>query len=249
MSSYQRNKDSAFYDTAVTVAYALLIAILIRTFAYEPFRIPSGSMEPTLLVGDYLFVSKFSYGYSKYSLPFALIPFEGRVLASEPERGDVVVFKKPGDTSLDYIKRVVGLPGDQVQMIDGRLYINGTVVPRRKIEPYQEISPGGAVSRHPRYMETLPGGREHQIIEVHGDDYYADRTGVYVVPEDHYFMMGDNRDSSEDSRTAEVGYVPFENLIGRAEFLFYSKDERSPWWAVWSWPEAVRWDRIFDAIQ
>lgn len=248
MTTHAKKQPSALGDTIKTVFYAFLIAILIRTFAYEPFRIPSGSMIPTLLVGDYLFVSKFSYGYSKFSFPFAMVPLKDRLFFTQPRRGDVVVFKEPNDTSVDYIKRVIGLPGDTVQMKAGRLYINGEIVPRQRIADYIETEPTGSVSRFTQYMETLPGGVSHPILEMHGDTYYLDDTDEFYVPEGFYFMMGDNRDNSLDSRTRSLGYVPQQNLVGRAEFLFFSKDEATPWWAVWNWPSAIRWNRIFDGI-
>jgi len=202
-----------------TIAYALLIALTVRTFAYEPFNIPSGSMIPTLLIGDYLFVSKLSYGYSKYSFPFGFIPFEGRIFEDRPERGDVAVFRQPTNTDIDYIKRIIGLPGDRIQVKSGILHINGEPVQRKRAEDY--VTESGSVVR--QYIEVLPNGREHRIIEAFGDNGQADNTQEYVVPAGHYFAMGDNRDRSQDSRyLSDVGYVPAENLIGRAEFLFFS---------------------------
>ncbi|WP_041794084.1 signal peptidase I [Pararhodospirillum photometricum] len=242
-----RKKGGGLGETIKTVAYAFLIAILIRTFAYEPFRIPSGSMIPTLLVGDYLFVSKYAYGYSRHSFPFGLIPFEGRVFGSAPQRGDVVVFKEPSDTSVDFIKRVVGLPGDRIQVLNGILHVNGEPVRRERMEDYVRRDPSGSVLRQTRYLETLPEGLSHPILEIHGDDYFLDNTRVFLVPEGHYFMMGDNRDSSQDSRTS-VGFVPAENLVGRAEFLFFSHDGSAALWEPWKWPHAIRWDRFFQAI-
>lgn len=227
-----------FWDNVRTIVYAVLIALFVRTFAYEPFNIPSGSMLPTLLVGDYLFVSKFSYGYSRHSLPLSLPLIPGRVLVTEPERGDVAVFKLPTDGKTDYIKRIVGLPGDEIQMRGGRLYINGTVVERTRVED---------VDGEIRYIETLPGGRQHYIIESSGDHGQFDNTRLFKVPPRHYFAMGDNRDNSLDSR-ASVGFIPVENLIGRAEFLFFSVDGSASIWEVWKWPWAIRWNRIFNAV-
>ncbi len=227
-----------FWDNVRTIVYAVLIALFVRTFAYEPFNIPSGSMLPTLLVGDYLFVSKFSYGYSRHSLPLSLPLIPGRVLVTEPERGDVAVFKLPTDGKTDYIKRIVGLPGDEIQMRGGRLYINGTLVERTRVED---------VDGDIRYIETLPGGRQHYIIESSGDHGQFDNTRLFKVPPRHYFAMGDNRDNSLDSR-ASVGFIPLENLIGRAEFLFFSVDGSASIWEVWKWPWAIRWNRIFNAV-
>ena len=233
--------------SAKTVVYAILIALVIRTFLFEPFNIPSGSMEPTLLIGDYLFVAKFSYGYSRYSLPFGPDLFSGRIMESTPKRGDVIVFKfRRPHPDLDYIKRMIGLPGDHIQMKEGILYINDVAVVRDKIDDYVDEQAG---SRTLQYIETLPNGVKHHIIEEQGDTGSLDNTDVFIVPPGHYFMMGDNRDNSADSRTSEVGYVPAENLVGKAEIIFFSTDGTAHWWEVWKWPFAVRYSRLFDLIQ
>jgi signal peptidase I len=235
-------------DTIKTVVYAVLIALVVRTVAYEPFNIPSGSMVPTLLIGDYLFVSKFSFGYSRYSLPFGLPLFSGRIFFHSPERGDVVVFKLPTDNSTDYIKRVIGLPGDRIQMKAGNLYINDQLVPRKRIQDYLYREGNGAVIPLTQYIETLPNGREHLIIKM-GDNGPLDNTQVYTVPSGDYFMMGDNRDNSQDSRVlSAVGYVPAENLIGRAEFIFFSTDGSARLWEFWKWPFAIRYGRLFRGV-
>ncbi|MDE1147940.1 MAG: signal peptidase I [Azospirillaceae bacterium] len=234
-------------DVVRTVIYALIIALGVRTVAFEPFNIPSGSMIPTLLIGDYVFVSKFSYGYSRFSLPLSLPLFHGRVFGSVPERGDVVVFRLPTDTSQDYIKRVIGLPGDRVQMIDGILHINGEAVKRERIEDYNMETPFGHPTSVPRYIETLPNGVQHTIIEIMGDDGGLDNTPVYTVPEGHIFCMGDNRDNSQDSRVLNVvGYVPLENLVGKAQFKFFSLEEGVHFWEIWKWPTAIRFGEIFN---
>jgi len=220
---------------------------VIRTFAFEPFNIPSGSMIPTLLVGDYLFVSKYSYGYSKHSFPFSFMPIEGRVFGSEPQRGDVAVFKLPRDNKTDYIKRVIGLPGDTIRMQDGRLFINGELVPREQVDDYIYSDTAGSVLRLAQYRETLPGGKEHLVLEE-GDRQRFDNTREFTVPGGHFFMMGDNRDHSVDSRS-EVGFVPAENLVGRAEFLFFSTDGSAAIWEVWRWPFATRFSRFFNGIE
>lgn len=239
-------KSHGFWELVKTIVYAVLIAVAVRTFLFEPFSIPSGSMIPTLLVGDYLFVSKYSYGFSRYSLPLGLPLFSGRVLASPPERGDVVVFKLPTDNSTDYIKRVIGLPGDRVQLRSGILYINDQPVRRRPKGKYV-LGNGSASSTFQLYEETLPNGRAHQIIEV-SDNGPFDNTGVYTVPAGHFFLMGDNRDSSRDSRfLAEVGYVPFENLIGKAQFIFFSVDGQAL--KFWLWPRTIRFERLFQGIE
>ena len=243
-----KRAQSALAENAKTIIYAVLIAVTVRTVAFEPFNIPSGSMIPTLLVGDYLFVSKYTYGYSKHSMPLSPDLFSGRILGSEPKRGDIAVFKLPSDGSTDYIKRVIGLPGDKVQMVQGRLFINGQLVPR---EPVQKIRTRDAFGRDvevPTYKETLPGGVSHLIIERDGDTGYYDNTKEYVVPAGHYFMMGDNRDNSDDSREA-VGYVPAENLEGKALFRFFSTDGSARLWEVWKWPFSIRYSRILTLVK
>ncbi len=244
-----KKKPGLIGETVRTVAYAVLIALAIRYFAYEPFNIPSGSMKPTLLVGDYLFVSKFSYGYSRYSLPWGLPLIEGRVLARNPERGDVVVFKLPSDNKTDYIKRVIGLPGDKIQVAGGILHINGTPVERREVGQVRLSRYVGYAQQVTEYIETLPNGREHLIWE-YSDQDILDNTRVFEVPPEHFFLMGDNRDSSQDSRVMPaVGFVPFENLIGRAEFLFFSHDDSAGLFKIWTWPAAIRFSRIFDGVE
>jgi signal peptidase I len=241
------NKSHGFWELVKTIVYAVLIAIAVRTLLFEPFSIPSGSMIPTLLVGDYLFVSKYSYGYSRFSLPFGLPLFSGRVLASPPERGDVVVFKLPTDNSTDYIKRVIGLPGDRVQLRSGIVYINGEPVRRQPLGQYV-LGDGSAVPHtFQLYKEILPNGRAHEIIEI-SDNGPFDNTGVYTVPEGHYFLMGDNRDSSRDSRFLnEVGYVPFENLIGKAQIIFFSVSGDAL--KFWQWYRTVRFGRLFQGVE
>ncbi|HEX6103058.1 MAG: Signal peptidase [Rhodospirillales bacterium] len=236
-----RKKAGGIAETVRTIVYAALIALVVRTFLFEPFNIPSGSMLPTLLIGDYLFVSKYSYGYSKHSFPFSPELFEGRVMEGQPERGDVVVFKLPSDNSTDYIKRVIGLPGDRILVQDGILHINGAAVARQKIEGEDPEAPGGTI-----YLETLPNGVTHRIRET-SDDEFGDHTREYIVPPEHYFVMGDNRDNSQDSRF--IGPIPAENLVGRAEILFFSVDGSAALWEVWRWPTAIRWWRLFNPVE
>jgi signal peptidase I len=244
----KKKSGGGIVDTVKTVVYAVLIALVVRTVAYEPFNIPSGSMVPTLLVGDYLFVSKFTYGYSKYSLPLGLPLFSGRIFFHPPERGDVAVFKLPTDNSTDYIKRVIGLPGDHIQMKGGNLYINDQLVPRKRIQDYLYQEGNATVIPVAQYIETLPNGVEHRIIKM-GDNGPLDNTPVYNVPPGEYFMMGDNRDNSQDSRVlSAVGYVPAENLVGRAEFIFFSTNGSARLWEFWKWPFAIRYSRLFHGV-
>ena len=245
-----KNKEKAsFFDTVKTVFYAVLIALFIRTVAFEPFNIPSGSMIPTLLVGDYLFVSKFSYGYSRHSLMFSLPLIPGRVFSQDPERGDVAVFKLPSDNSTDYIKRVIGLPGDQIQINNGRLFINGEIIKRKRIEDFIPESFDGKLKMIPQYIETLPNGREYKILETYGDVGPLDNTPLYIVPTNHYFMMGDNRDNSQDSRVIkEVGFVPLKNFVGQASILFFSTNGKARLWQIWNWPISIRFERLFNQI-
>lgn len=237
---------SEFFRTAVI---AVVLALLIRSLFYEPFNIPSGSMKPTLEVGDYIFVSKPTYGYSRYSFPFGIAPIEGRIWAKEPQRGDVIVFKLPSNTHVDYIKRVIGLPGDKIQMRSGRLYINGDRVPREPMGATKDMdTPQGTVTMF-EYLETLPGGIVHSIYEE-SDNEVLDDTGIFEVPEGHYFMMGDNRDNSQDSRVQGlVGYVPFENLVGQADFIFFSTNGYAGLFEVWKWPWTIRYNRFLNTIK
>jgi signal peptidase I len=248
VTSGTKRTEGGIAETVRVIFHALIIALVIRTVLFQPFNIPSGSMKATLLVGDYLFVSKYSYGYSHFSLPFSPPLFSGRVFASPPERGDVVVFRLPKDTSTDYIKRVIGLPGDKIQMIDGVLHINGQPVKRERVDDFIETEEVSRATPVKRWRETLPNGVSYYALDL-VENGFADNTQVYSVPAGQYFMMGDNRDNSTDSRFSQVGTVPFENIVGRAQIIFFSVYEGERAWEFWRWPISVRWSRLFTIVR
>lgn len=256
-------KKEGFLETVKTIVYALLIAGVFRTLFFQPFWIPSGSMKDTLLIGDFLFVNKMAYGYSRYSCPFSVCPISGRILAREPERGDVIVFRHPVNNQ-DYIKRLIGLPGDRIQMIDGKLQLNGQPVPvepagtfteiyelqgSQRRQPRCENAPVGmgGVCTKSRFRETLPNGVSHDILNI-ADDTFGDNTKVFLIPDGTYFFVGDNRDNSQDSRYPQsvggVGFVSAEYLIGRAERVMFSSAGKSLFY-FWTW----RPDRFFKKIE
>ena len=247
MQKKEKKKESV-WETLKTIIYAILIALLIRSLFFEPFRIPSGSMYPTLEVGDYLFVSKYTYGYSKHSFPFSLAPIKGRIFASKPKRGDIVVFKYPKDNRTDFIKRIIGLEGDTIQMSRGRLYINGELIEREPVGKYVLSEYVVRPEQYEEYVETLPEGLKHRILEISDYESKVDNMSKTVVPEGHYFVMGDNRDRSDDSRV-HVGFVPEENLVGKARFLFFSHNDKAKWYKPWTWPRAIRYSKIFNTLE
>ncbi len=252
-SGSKRDSVNGLWETGKIIIQALILAMIVRVFFYQPFNIPSGSMKDTLLVGDYLFVSKLSYGYSRYSFPWGPPLFKGRVFASKPKRGDVAVFKLPRDNSTDYIKRVIGLPGDEIQMNNGVLYINGKMIPKRRVGNFVTRRENGLTYRIPKFEETLPNGVKYFVLDAEPNAPF-DNTRVFKVPPGHYFMMGDNRDNSTDSRAQwGVGFVPYQNFVGRAEIIFFSGafDEPDAFRLLtpWRWPLDIRWDRFFNLVR
>lgn len=246
------NAKGSWDESIRTFIYAVLLALVFRSFVFEPFHIPSGSMKDSLLIGDYIFVSKYSYGYSRYSFPFGMPLFEGRLLRSAPKRGDVVVFRPPSLPRVDFIKRIVGLPGDQIQVQEGVLFINGVKAEQQLDTSYMDALDNGTPVLVRRYIETLPEGFSHPILDItpYGK---LDNTDVFTVPEGHYFMMGDNRDNSEDSRVSAeqggIGFIPEENIVGRAEIIMFSLGEGARFWQLWKWPAAIRYDRFLTLIR
>ncbi len=237
-----------FLENIKTLFYALVIAVIIRSLLIQPFYIPSSSMEPNLLVGDRLFVSKYSYGYSKHSFPFSPSIFNGRIFQSDPKRGDVVVFKTPADNRTDYIKRLIGLPGDQIQFIDSNLYINNIEVLKSRISKKDKIYCGQKSINVFTFEEMLPNNKKHKTVYL--KDFTFQNSDPYEVPSDHYFFLGDNRDCSKDSRfLTSVGYVHKDNLVGKARFIFFSSDRSvGSIFSFWKWNKSIRFDRFFKKI-
>jgi len=245
-NNQDNTKPYSFFDSIRTLIFALLLAIMFRSVAYEPFHIPTGSMKNTLLVGDYLFVSKYAYGYSRYSFPFGLPLFKGRVMElDKPKRGDIVVFRVPLKPRVDFIKRIIGMPGDRIQMKEGLVYINGEPLKRQRVEDYADDENRNDIKSVTQFTETLPEGKVIHILKQYKIGP-ADDTPAYEVPAGHYFMMGDNRDNSHDSRYMDdLGFIPEENIVGRAEILFFSTDGTSRFKDPFSWFTAMRSERFF----
>ena len=232
-----------------TLTYALIIAVIIRSLFIQPFYIPSSSMEPNLLVGDRLFVTKYSYGYSKHSFPFSPPIFKGRILFEKPQRGDVVVFKTPADNRTDYIKRLIGLPGDEIKFIDSNLYLNNSEIIKSKISSSDVIFCGKKKLDVFTFEELLPNNRKYTSVYL--KNFSFQNSDTFIVPENHYFFLGDNRDCSKDSRfLTSVGYVHKNNLVGKARFIFFSSDKNiGSIFAFWKWNKSIRFDRFFKKIQ
>ena len=244
----KKTKDSGFFEFLKTIFYAVFIAIIFRSLLFEPYNIPSGSMLPNLLIGDYLFVSKFSYGYSKYSFPFGVIPLpQSRLFSDTPKRGDVAVFKLPTNTSINYIKRVIGLPGDTIQMKLGKLYINKKIVNQIEDGKYKHIYKRVFEQNMDKYTETLENGKNYSVLNINNFQI-LDNTKEFVVPANNYFVMGDNRDNSLDSRANGGWFVPFENFVGKGNFIFFSVSGDTKFWEFWRWPFNIRYDRLFKKI-
>ena len=248
MNVNKSKSNNSIKELFKTLLIAGSIAIFFRSIFLEPFNIPSGSMIPSLLVGDYLFVSKYSYGYSKYSFPFGVVPITDRIFEKSPKRGDIIVFRKPGDETIDYIKRLVALPNDTVQVKNGVLYINKKMVERTKSNVGVMKNNFGDEKIFTQYKETFDGLNFHEIIEASDQDLFDD-TIEFKVPDNHFFFMGDNRDNSRDSRSPEVGFVPKRNLIGKAQIIFFSHNSSASIFEFWKWHKAIRFSRIGKEIE
>ncbi len=241
------NSRGKFFSNLKSIIFAIFIALLIRSFIFEPFNIPSGSMKPNLLVGDFIFVSKWSYGFSKHSLPFSLPLIPNKIFSKIPSRGDVVVFKTPQDNRTDYIKRIIGLPGDTIELKDGILFINNVEINRKKTNDFIDNDNNVQQKRVRKYIEYM-FNKEIEVLDLI-DNGVADNTQLFKVPNNYFFVMGDNRDNSQDSRFINsVGFIPFENLVGKAQLIFFSL-ENSRFIEIWKWPSAIRYDRIFKKIR
>ena len=240
-----KSKENSFFSNLKSIGLAVFIALLIRSFVAEPFNIPSGSMKPNLLVGDFIFVTKWSYGYSKHSLPFSIPLIPKKIFSNIPNRGDIVVFKTPEDNRTDYIKRVIGLPGDKIRVTNGEIYLNENKILRKKLNDFIDNDKNAFIKRIRKYVE-YHDDLTFEVLDIM-DDGIADNTKLFLVPEGHFFVMGDNRDNSQDSRFKTVGFIPIENLVGKARFIFFSL-ENSRFLEIWKWPKSIRGNRIFKKI-
>lgn len=251
-------RQETWGETFRWFAGMIVIMLALRTFVFALYQVPSGSMIPTLQVGDFVMASKSSYGYSRFSMPFSPSLFRGRIFGSVPHRGDIAIFRFTRDTSIDYVKRIIGLPGDRIQMVEGKLYLNGLEVPRHALGHYQVIDENGRLLSGKRYREDLPGSGGHRVVSHDilklTDTGFPNDTPEYVVPRKHFFAMGDDRDDSADSRFQgdgpdDLGFVPMENLVGRTPIVIFSIDLKHPWWQVWYWPTEIRWGRILHLLK
>ena len=240
-----KSEENSFLSNLKSIGLAVFIALLIRSFVAEPFNIPSGSMKPNLLVGDFIFVTKWSYGYSKHSLPFSIPLIPKKIFSNIPNRGDIVVFKTPEDNRTDYIKRVIGLPGDKIRVTNGEIYLNENKILRKKLNDFIDNDKNAFIKRIRKYQE-YHDDLTFEVLDIM-DDGIADNTKLFLVPEGHFFVMGDNRDNSQDSRFKTVGFIPIENLVGKARFIFFSL-ENSRFLEIWKWPKSIRGNRIFKKI-
>ena len=240
-----KSKENSIFSNLKSIGLAVFIALLIRSFVAEPFNIPSGSMKPNLLVGDFIFVTKWSYGYSKHSLPFSIPLIPKKIFSNIPNRGDIVVFKTPEDNRTDYIKRVIGLPGDKIRVTNGEIYLNENKILRKKLNDFIDNDKNAFIKRIRKYLE-YHDDLTFEVLDII-DDGIADNTKLFLVPEGHFFVMGDNRDNSQDSRFKTVGFIPIENLVGKARFIFFSL-ENSRFLEIWKWPKSIRGNRIFKKI-
>ncbi len=240
-----KSKENSFFSNLKSIGLAVFIALLIRSFVAEPFNIPSGSMKPNLLVGDFIFVTKWSYGYSKHSLPFSIPLIPKKIFSNIPNRGDIVVFKTPENNRTDYIKRVIGLPGDKIRVTNGEIYLNENKILRKKLNDFIDNDKNAFIKRIRKYLE-YHDDLTFEVLDIM-DDGIADNTKLFLVPEGHFFVMGDNRDNSQDSRFKTVGFIPIENLVGKARFIFFSL-ENARFLEIWKWPKSIRGNRIFKKI-
>lgn len=245
----KKTNNNKLTDNLKTLGLAILAALTIRSFLFEPFSIPSGSMYPTLVVGDYLFVSKYSYGFSRHSFPLSTPVVPKRIFYSSPKRGDVIVFKTPTDNKTDYIKRLIGLPGDTIKMVENEIFLNGKKIERKKLNDEIYSDTFNRQSKVMRYMETLPSGKSYEVFEMNNDVTIYDTNNFreLVVPDNQFYVIGDNRDNSQDSRF--IGGIPKDNLVGQGALVFLSFDsKKGRWWKVWTWFSALRKDRFFTSL-
>ena len=244
----KKSTINSILENAKTIIGALIIAIIIRSFFFQPFYIPSSSMEPTLLIGDRLFVSKYSYGFSKHSFPFSPSIFSERIFYKKPQQGDPIVFKTPADNRTDYIKRLIGLPGDEIQFIEGDIFINEKKITRKEIHTIESVRCGKFLFKVNAYEETLPNGKKY--IAVYNKAGTLQNTKKFKVPKNHFFFLGDNRDCSKDSRFSNIGYVNFVNLVGKAQIIFFSNDTvKGSLLKFWNLKNSFRFDRLFKTIK